>query len=334
MRANPAPAGTDDPAGACVSALARDRLRHLLRTLLRARAYEALYRELPGLPAYPPGDARSIVPGVPAAFALDCRDDGTGDVFSLRRGSPAAALAFGLPPAALFRQALGRRGAPARGRDPGGFPTDLARGLLAPVPGPGTLVEVMAGIALTFRLRTEPRVALLVDDVDGSASGFWHEGLNLAGVRRAPLVLVVDARTRSPLSTRAPTLLARAPAYGVESHQSTAGDPVGLLETLEHAVACAREGHGAQLVEVVAGTNDEDAVAALTGRLRWSESVSDQEALDWKAAAGREMEEALSGVLAEPAAEPADAGAPVYPGGADATPNWASVDRSSETVPL
>lgn len=316
-----------------MSALARDRLRDLLRALLRARAYEALYRELPGLPAYPPGDLRSIVPSVPAAFALDRRRDGTGDVFSLRRGSPAAALTFGLPPAALFRQALGRQGAPARGRDPGGFPTDLARGLLAPIPAPGTLVEVMAGIALAFRLRGEPRVALLVDDLDGSASGFWHEGLNLAGVRRAPFVLVVDARKRNSLAMRASSLSARGPAYGVECHASNAGDPVGLLEVLDHAVARAREGHGAQMVEVVAGTDDDDAVAALTGRLRWSESVSDQEALDWKAAAGREMEEALSSVIAEPAAEPGEAGAAVYPGGRSAEPSWASARRATMGSP-
>jgi pyruvate dehydrogenase E1 component alpha subunit/2-oxoisovalerate dehydrogenase E1 component alpha subunit len=313
--------------------------RDLLKALLRARAFESLYEELPDLEAYPSVAPRRISPAVPAAFSLRRREDGTGDLFSLRRGSPASALVFGLPADALFRQALGRVGAPAGGRDPGGFPTDLSRGLLAPVPSPGTLVEVMAGAALSFRLRDQDRVALLVDDIAGSASGFWHEGLNFAAVQRAPFVLVVDAvaaagaeGSRSAATTG---LLAKAPAYGLEGHAAPADDPLALAEVLARAVTRAREGHGVQLVEVSAAKGGrEDPIATLAGRLRWAEALRDDELETWSADAVREMETSLAAVVAEPAPDDAEAGAPVYVGGTPGRPPWlgpaAPVTRTSD----
>jgi hypothetical protein len=297
-------------------------LRGLLGALLRARAFEGLCRELPGIPSYPPGDPRRISPAVPAAFALRRRTDGTGDVFSLRRGSPAAALLHDLDARTLFRQALARAGAASGGRDPGGFPTDLARGLLGPVPSPGTLVEVMAGIAMAFRLLGEDRVALLVDDARGGASGFWHEGLNLAAVNRAPLVLVIDATEPETSPRPGPGFRAKAPAYGIDVRPAPAEDPVALLEALYDAVGAAREGRGVQLVEVLGGTDEEEWIATLTGRLRWAEAVTDGEVDGWMDAAASEMENALAAVLAEPAPDPAEARAPVHWGGPPAMPVW------------
>lgn len=289
--------------------------RGLLQGLLKARAFEALCSELPALPAYPPGDLRRIAPAVPAAFALRRATDGTGDLFTLRRGSPAAALLFGLPPEALFRQALGRASAPAGGRDPGGFPTDLSRGLLGPVPGAGTLVEVMAGAALAFRLRGQDRVALLVDDLAGCASGFWHEGLNVATASRAPLVLVVDAgHAGEHDAPPAPPLVDRAAAYGMEARRVFLDDALNLSRQVAEAVERAREGLGVQLVETVVQDPDADLIATLAGRLRWAEAVTDDEVEMWGHDAVREMEEALARVLAEPLPEPSQAGAAVYAG--------------------
>lgn len=302
-----------------------ERLRGLLRALIRADAFEALCRELPGIPRYPPGDPRRLTPAVPAAFALDRAPDATGDLFSLRRGSPSAALPFGVDPRTLFRQALGREGAPAAGRDAAGFPTDLARGLLGPVPGPGTLVEVLAGAALAFRLRGEARVALVVDDTAGADSGFWHEGLNLAGVHRVPLVLVVEADA-DPLrgGPGRASFVDRATAYGARGLRGRTGDPQELLERLDTAVRSARDGDGVQVVEVVTDASDDDAVAALAGRLRWAEALSDEELGGWRADASNEMEGALAQVLDEPHPAPGEALAPVVIGGPRGRPVWSS----------
>jgi TPP-dependent pyruvate/acetoin dehydrogenase alpha subunit len=242
------------------------------------------------------------------------RPDGSGDVFSLRTGTAAAALAFGLEPEILFRQALGRRKAPAGGRDPGGFPTDLARGLLGPVSTPGTLVEVLAGVALAFRLKGEPRVALLVDDADGSASGFWHEGLNLAAVQRAPFVLVVDAGERRRATARVRRLSVRGAAYGVDAVTISGEDPRAVLETVAGAVERARAGGGTHLVEVERGAA-EDPVASLAGRLEWAGEVGRDDVAALRAEARAEMESALARVLAEPPPDPEQASGPVLSDG-------------------
>lgn len=306
-----------------MTAVESERLRGLLHALVRAHAFEALCRELPGIPRYPPGDPRRLTPAVPAAFALTHAADATGDLFSLRRGSPGAALTFGLEARTLFRQALARSGAPAAGRDPAGFPTDLPRGLLGPVPSPGTLIEVLAGAALAFRLRGERRVALVVDDAAGASSGYWHEGLNLAGVNRAPFVLVIEAG-REPLrgGPGRASFVDRAPAYGARGLRARTGDPQELLECLDEAVRAAREGEGVQLVEVVTDASDDEVLAQLAGRLRWAEALSDDEVDRWRTTASHEMEEALSRALSEPPPTPDDALAPVLIGGPRGRPVW------------
>ncbi|MEJ2541287.1 MAG: thiamine pyrophosphate-dependent enzyme [Gemmatimonadota bacterium] len=231
----------------------------LLRIFLRARALEAALavERRQGVPAgyegVDPGRRTAelpLSPALPAAASLRAASDGTGDLFSLRVGSPAAALAMGASPEELLRQAMGRATAPAEGRDPGGFPTDLRRGLLAPVSLPGTLLEVMAGVALALRRRREPRVALVVDDTAGSGSGDWHEGLNFAAVAGGPLVVVNDDTARSPTDSAVEAMAERADAYGFRVHPVQACDPRAILETCRTAVEAARQGDGLQVVDV------------------------------------------------------------------------------------
>jgi hypothetical protein len=50
----------------------------------------------------------------------------------------------------------------------------------------------MAGVALSFRLRGEDRVALTWIGDGATSTGAFHEGFNLAAVQRAPLVVIVE----------------------------------------------------------------------------------------------------------------------------------------------
>ncbi len=225
----------------------------LVEALLRAQALEAELATLrpEGLPE-PLRGPLPVTPGVQAALAAR-RGTEFDDVLCLRRASPAAALSLGVSAAALAHEAAGTREAAAQGRSPGGVPSVPGGGLLPAVDPPGTMMEVMAGVALAFRLRNEPRVALLVDDVDDAASGYWHEGLNLAGVQRVPLVVVMDGGRRHALTAAVPRLSVRAPAYGVRAVTVEGDDPRMVLRAVTEAVERARGGDGTQLVEVVPG---------------------------------------------------------------------------------
>lgn len=226
----------------------RDLLRALVRAHVLERDLAALRPE--GLPAALRGPL-PVSPAVQAAIVASAPTDHGPHVLCLRRASPAAALAMGVSATQLAHEALGSVEAVAHGRDPGGVPIDVATGLLGAVDPPGTMVEVMAGVAMALRMRRDPRVAILVDDADASASGYWHEGLNLAAVQRAPLVLVVDAGRRHALTAAIDRLSARAPAYGVHAVTVEGDAPLLVLEAISAAAERARDGGGTQLVEVV-----------------------------------------------------------------------------------
>jgi TPP-dependent pyruvate/acetoin dehydrogenase alpha subunit len=168
------------------------------------------------------------------------------------------------------------------------------------------MVEVMAGVALAFRLRMEPRAAILVDTADSSASGYWHEGLNLAAVQRAPLVLVIDGARRQALTAVVDRLAARAPAYGIRAVTVEGDDPHLVLEAVADAAARARLGEGTQLVEVVPGSS-EDPVDRLI-RLEPSRSATIEE---MRALALGEAREAAQAASAAPPPDASDARYPV-----------------------
>ena len=275
----------------------------LLRTYLRAQALEVLLaREaasrLPGADGEPRRlESRPLIPALPAAGALRFGSHAEGDLFSIRVGSPAAALAFGATPEVLLRQVLARDTAPAQGRDPGGFPTDWDRGWVGPVPLPGALMEVMTGIAMALRLKEEPRVALLVDDTAGSGSGDWHEGLNLAVVRKAPLVVVNHDRRSGTLDAGMATMADRAEAYGFRVWSVEDSDPWGVLEACRQAVAAARSGEGVQVVDVRSGSDA--GPDHLISKLR-EEGMDDATLAALQEEARREMAGALERVAEEP----------------------------------
>ena len=197
------------------------------------------------------GDA---VPAVPAALALRRREDGTGDLYTQTLGADAVATLFGVTPRDLLRQRLGRASASASGRDGGGFPTDLRRGLLGPVSVPGAAMQVMAGAALAMKLRGEDRVALLLDGLPATSSGDWHEGFNFAAVSRAPLVVVLAPHPDPGIHTAVEGMAAKARAYGATSFAAPWEDADTILSTVREAVESARSGRGVALVEVALPT--------------------------------------------------------------------------------
>ena len=69
---------------------------------------------------------------------------------------------------------------------------DMRLGMIAMVSHLPAMLPVACGAALAFRLRNEPRVALGWLGDGGAARGDAHEAMNFAGVRRLPVVFVID----------------------------------------------------------------------------------------------------------------------------------------------
>lgn len=113
-----------------------------------------------------------------------------------------------------------------------------------------------AGIALAFKLRREPRVAVCVFGDGATSKGDVAEALNMAGVWRLPAVFVVNNNGWAisiPVSrqTAAATLADKAIAAGMPGVRVDGNDVIAVRESVERAVERARAGQGPSLIEAL-----------------------------------------------------------------------------------
>jgi TPP-dependent pyruvate/acetoin dehydrogenase alpha subunit len=271
---------------------------------------------------------------VASAFALRRRGDGAGDLLSPLIRNLGSMLAMGALPVEVFRQYMARADSPARGKELNIHITDLRRGFIGQISPLGDLIPVMAGVAMTFVQRGEDRVAMVYIGDGATSTGAFHEGINLAAVRRLPLVVIVENNRwafSSPtrLMTAAASFVDKAPGYGMAGEQVDGNDMLAVYGAAGRAVARARAGEGPTLIEVMtyrrrghaqhdaqtyvdpaeierwASTNDpiDRYIAALVGS-GWStaaELTAIGEAVD------RELDEAAAEAERSPLPEPAEA---------------------------
>src|SRR5262249_35218119 len=88
------------------------------------------------------------------------------------------------------------------------------------------------------------------------SEGDAHEALNLAGVRRAPVVFVLKNNgwaisTPVRKQTAATSLADRAPGYGIAGERVDGNDLFAVYDACSRAVARARAGEGPTLIEAV-----------------------------------------------------------------------------------
>ena len=98
----------------------------------------------------------------------------------------------GVEPWRILANYMGKEDGPARGRDGNVHMADARLGLIAMVSHLPAMLPVAVGAALAFRIRDERRVAVGWFGEGAAARGDTHEAMNLAGVRRLPVVFVCD----------------------------------------------------------------------------------------------------------------------------------------------
>lgn len=192
---------------------------------------------------------------VGAAWALRRRTDGTGDVLAPTIRATGAVFLMGGRPIDYFRQYLSRATGPTRGREANVHWCDFRRGLVGPISPLGSMVEVLAGVTLAFRMRGEDRVGMVFGGDGASSTGAWHEGLNFAAAQRCPLVLVLEANqwafsTPTSRQTRVQSFLEKCEGYGIEGVSVDGNDVLAVVDAARGAVDRARGGEGVQMVEL------------------------------------------------------------------------------------
>src|SRR5690242_9326840 len=184
------PAALGDPHVELAEALTRDDRAQLLRFMQLMRATEeralTLYRQgkVPG--SYYDGRGQEAV-SVGSSFAL-----GPGDRACILHRDLGAHLVRGVRPGRVLAQMMGREAGPTRGRDGNMHFGDRELGCVGMVSMLPDMALVACGLAMSFKLRGEQRVAMTYFGDGSTANGQWHEAMNWAAVQNLPVVFILE----------------------------------------------------------------------------------------------------------------------------------------------
>jgi acetoin:2,6-dichlorophenolindophenol oxidoreductase subunit alpha len=223
----------------------------LLRTMLLIRRLEMAWAE-----AYFQEEIGGIPPalstGQEAVSAGACAALGPGDyVFTTHRGQ-APQVARGLDPKRIMAELYCRRTGYNKGKSY--HVTDMSRGVVGMGGIVAAQVPVAAGMALAQKLRGTDRVSLAFFGDGAANEGAVHESANLAAMWTLPLVLLCENNgycITQPVAAavRAASIAERAAGYGLPGVVIDGNDPLAVRDAVAGAVARARGGGGATLVE-------------------------------------------------------------------------------------
>lgn len=136
-----------------------------------------------------------------------------------------------------------------------------------------------AGVALAFKLRGEPRVAVCLFGDGATSKGDVYEAMNIAGAWNLPVVFVVSNNQWAisvprPEQTRAETLAQKAVAAGFPGEQVDGNDVVAVRAVVGRAIEAARRGEGPRLIEALTYRLSDHTTVDDASRYRDAEEVT------------------------------------------------------------
>lgn len=239
-----------EPGGDPAQLLTDDDRRALLRYMLLMRLTEeralSLYRQgkVPG--SFYDGRGQEAT-AVGPAFALGPRDR-----TCILHRDLGAHFVRGVRPGPVLAQMMGREGGVTGGRDANMHFADQRVGCVQMVSMLPDMALVACGLAIAFQMRREPRVALTWFGDGATANGQWHEAMNVAGIRRLPVVFVLEnnqwAYSTPNEREFAVDPVERAAGYGLPGVKVDGNDVEAVFGAAAEACERARSGGGPTLI--------------------------------------------------------------------------------------
>src|SRR5574341_1085743 len=163
-------------------------------------------------------------------------------------------LVRGITPKRLMSQYLGKKTGVTAGKEGNVHVGELNFGVIG---FPSHLADnyaVGAGAALAFKIRGEKKVAVACTGDGGTSRGDFHEAMNLAAVRKLPVVFVCNNNQyaySTPLKLQMAIKHAaeRALAYGMPSKIVDGNNVVEVYNAAKEAYDMARNGGGPTFIE-------------------------------------------------------------------------------------
>jgi TPP-dependent pyruvate/acetoin dehydrogenase alpha subunit len=159
----------------------------------------------------------------------------------------------GVSPDRYLANYMGRAGGVTEGKDGNMHFGDRKLGSIGMVSMLPDMALVANGLALAFKMRGEPRVAMTYFGEGSTANGQWHEAMNFAGIHRLPIVFILE-NNQFAYSTPndlefAVDPVERAHTYGFPGVTVDGNDVEAVFEASRVAAERARVGEGPTLIE-------------------------------------------------------------------------------------
>lgn len=231
-----------------------DRLVEMYRTMVLGRTLETrlhtMYRSgRLGGAVYPGVGQEAAMVGFAAALE-------DGDVFGGTHRDLVAQIARGVTLEETLLNFFGKADGPTKGRDGNSHFGVLDKGTLMVVSPLPDAYPVAVGCALAFQQRGEARVALANCGEGSTATGTFHEAVNMAAVLNLPVVFTVQNNqyaysTANQRETATEHFADRASAYGIPGVVVDGNDVIACFNAAKEAVERARAGGGPTLIEAM-----------------------------------------------------------------------------------
>lgn len=119
----------------------------------------------------------------------------------------------------------------------------------------GTQLPQAVGVALADKMKNRDSVTISFFGDGAASQGDCHEAMNFAGIHKLPVVFLCENNRYAisvPLRQQMPveSIASRASSYGIPGIEVDGTDIVASYEAIKEAVARARSGNGATLVEL------------------------------------------------------------------------------------
>ncbi len=160
----------------------------------------------------------------------------------------------GTPLPLMFAQIYGRKTSPDQGRSAPAHCGYAPLNVITPSSTIAAQLNVGTGIALAYTMRRRPNVVVALSGEGSTSLGFWHEAVNFAGVRRLPILIVVENNGYAEsvpvaLQTAVDDISVKAQAYGIPGVSVDGNDVVAVYAAAREAIDRARKGEGPTLLE-------------------------------------------------------------------------------------
>src|SRR3954452_3293247 len=229
------------------ASLPRERLVEFLAEMLLIRRFEEKVEE-----RFRAGELAGFLHvciGQEAVAVGVCRALGDEDVIGSTHRAHGHVLAIGTPPNEVMAELYGKVEGCSHGYGGSMHLYDVARGNMGANAVVGGGLPGMAGAALAFQLRREPRVAVAFFGDGATNIGTFHESMNLAQLWQVPAVFVCEnnhwaestpARQHMPIED----MTQRAVAFGMEAESVDGQDVEAVHDAAQRAPKHARDGKG------------------------------------------------------------------------------------------